>query len=495
MDSNVKEIRMKIILLSGGSGTRLWPLSNEARSKQFLKILKNEKGDHQSMVQRVYGQLRKASHEDILVATNVNQTDSIRTQIGQDIGIVIEPERRNTWPAIALAAAHLYFKEKCSRDDVVVVLPIDPYAEDRYFELLNHLEAVIDNSFADIALMGVKPTFPTAKYGYIIPNSDHEIQMAVQHETGSAHAVQYFKEKPSVEEAADLINHKGALWNCGVFAFKVGYLMDKLAENIDFSNYEDVLARYSELKKISFDYEVVEKAEKVAVVEYDGVWKDLGTWNTLCDHVTETTTGNVVLSGTSKNTHVINELDIPAVVIGVKDAVVVATHDGILVSDKHESSFIKEYLGDKAQRPMVEKRQWGNYYVLEHGEDQDGLQYMTKKLIVKAGKNISYQYHEKRREVWTVVEGSGLFVKNDVIYPAAPGSVFQIDIGDKHAMRSVDDLTMIEVQLGTDLVEEDIIRIEKNWDRILQLCFEKKHPDKKAKDEKEGIDKNEISAK
>lgn len=461
---------MKIILLSGGSGTRLWPLSNEARSKQFLKILKNDKGNHQSMVQRVYGQLKKAGHEDILVATNVNQADSIRTQIGQDIGIVIEPERRNTWPAIALAAAYLYFKEACGRDDVAVVLPIDPYAEDRYFELLNHLEAVIDNGFADIALMGVKPTFPTAKYGYIIPDPDHEIQMAVKNETGSARAVQYFKEKPSVEEASDLINHKGALWNCGVFAFKVGYLMDRLTENIDFSSYEDILNSYDQLKKISFDYEVVEKAEKVAVVKYDGVWEDLGTWNTLCDHVTETTTGNVVLSDTSKNTHVINELDIPTVVIGIEEAVVVATHDGILVSDKKESSYIKEYLGDKALRPMVEKRPWGKYYVLEHSEHEDGSCCITKKLTVKAGKNISYQYHQKRSEVWTIVEGTGIFVLNDTLQVAKPGSVFKIDVGDKHAMRAVEDLTMIEVQIGTELIEEDIVRIEKNWDKILLMC-------------------------
>lgn len=461
---------MKIILLSGGSGTRLWPLSNEARSKQFLKILKNEKGDHQSMVQRVYGQLKKAGHEDILVATNVNQTDSIRTQIGQDTSIVIEPERRNTWPAIALAAAHLYFKEKCDRNDVAVVLPIDPYAEDRYFELLNHLKAVIDNGFTDIALMGVKPTFPTAKYGYIIPDPDHEIQMAVQNEIGSARAVQYFKEKPSVEEASDLINHKGALWNCGVFAFKVGYLMDRLTENIDFSSYEDVLNSYDQLKKISFDYEVVEKAEKVAVIKYDGVWKDLGTWNTLCDHVTETTTGNVVLSDTSKNTHVINELDIPAVVIGIEEAVVVATHDGILVSDKKESSYIKEYLGDKVLRPMVEKRSWGKYYVLEHSELEDGSCCITKKLTVKASKNISYQYHQKRSEVWTIVEGTGIFILNGTLQVAKPGSVFKIDVGDKHAMRAVEDLTMIEVQLGTELIEEDIVRIEKNWDKILLMC-------------------------
>lgn len=157
-------------------------------------------------------------------------------------------------------------------------------------------------------------------------------------------------------------------------------------------------------------------------------------------------------------------------VIGVKDAVVVATHDGILVSDKHESSYLKNYLGDNVLRPMVEKRQWGNYYVLEHSKQEDGTQAITKKLLVKAGKNISYQYHEYRSEVWTVIEGKGLFVKNEKVYPAKPGSVFKINVGDKHAMRGATDLTMIEVQIGTNLIEDDIVRVEKNWDQILLMC-------------------------
>ncbi len=463
---------MKTILLSGGSGTRLWPLSNEARSKQFLKVLQDEKGNHQSMVQRVHSQLKKAGYgDDALIATNANQADSIRGQLGSAVNIVIEPERRNTWPAIALSVASLYFNEGCDRDDVAVVLPIDPFAEDRYFELLAFLEKVIKEDQADIALMGVKPTFPTAKYGYIIPEKEKQKAITVDGKpSATSYPVRTFKEKPSELEAADLIDHQGALWNCGVFAFKIGYVMDILSQSIIFNHYADVLASYSELRKISFDYEVVEKAKRIAVVEYNGLWKDLGTWNTLCEHVIEPVTGKVTISETAENTHVINELDIPAVVLGIKDAVVVATHDGILVSDKHESSYLKNYLGDNVLRPMVEKRQWGNYYVLEHSEQEDGTQAITKKLLVKAGKNISYQYHEYRSEVWTVIEGNGLFVKNDKVYPARPGSVFKIDVGDKHAMRGATDLTMIEVQIGTNLIEEDIIRVEKNWDQILLLC-------------------------
>nr|WP_243281433.1 phosphomannose isomerase type II C-terminal cupin domain [Eubacterium maltosivorans] len=180
--------------------------------------------------------------------------------------------------------------------------------------------------------------------------------------------------------------------------------------------------------------------------------------------------GNAVVSTSAENVNVINELEIPTVVIGAKNTVVVATHDGILVSDKDQSSNLKDYLGKNVLRPMCEKRQWGSYYILEHNEQKEGIQSVTKKLIIESGKNISYQYHQYRSEVWTVIGGMGIFILNNKIYPAKTGSVFKIKTGDKHTIRSIEKLTMIEVQLGTNLVEDDIIRIEKNWDKILLMC-------------------------
>ncbi|MEF9919205.1 MAG: sugar phosphate nucleotidyltransferase [Eubacterium sp.] len=459
---------MKVILLSGGSGTRLWPLSNEARSKQFLKVLKDEKGQKQSMVQRVYRQLKKqVSEDDILVATNQNQVDSIKDQIGETTQIVIEPERRNTYPAIALAVSKLFYEEYCSPDEVVVVLPIDSYAEDHYFKLIKNL-AMVAESDVDICLMGVAPTYPSEKYGYIVP--DKSIRM---HYGKRDHLfyqqVKYFKEKPTETEAKRLMD-QGGLWNCGIFAFQIKTLIAQLKKDIAFDSYDAILAAYRTLEEISFDYKVVEKAESVAVVEYVGIWKDLGTWNTLCEQMEEAIMGDVVLSETATNTQVINELDIPTIVVGIKDAVVVASHDGILVSDKKESSYLKDYLSDKMLRPMYEKRCWGQYTVLDHGNREDGIQMITKKLEITAGKNISYQYHEKRSETWAVIEGSGFFVLNEKVYIANPGNVFRIKIGDKHTIRAIENLTLIEIQIGTDLIEDDIRRLEKNWDKILLAC-------------------------
>ncbi|MEG1107214.1 MAG: sugar phosphate nucleotidyltransferase, partial [Eubacterium sp.] len=430
--------------------------------------LKDEKGKKQSMVQRVYGKLKKQiNEEDIIIATNANQADSIKSQVDEHINLVIEPDRRNTYPAIALAVSKLFYEKHCSLDEVVIVLPIDPYAEDQYFQLIEDLEMVTQNG-NDICLMGVKPTYPSEKYGYIVPNQalktvcGHDKQVVYQ-------TVNHFKEKPTVKEATALID-EGTLWNCGIFAFKIGYLLDQLKKDIVFSNYDDVLASYNDLESISFDYKVVEKAQSIAVVKYEGIWKDLGTWNTLCEHMTEPIMGDVVLSESSTNTHVINELNIPTVVVGMKDTVVVASHDGILVSDKHESSYLKNYLVDKTLRPMYEKRQWGKYTVLDNGNREDGVQIITKKLQVLSGKNISYQYHEHRSETWAIVEGTGFFVLNERIYSAKPGNVFKIKVGDKHALRAVEDITLIEIQIGSDLIEDDIRRIEKNWDKILSAC-------------------------
>ena len=161
---------MNIILLSGGSGKRLWPLSNDHRSKQFLKLLKKEDGSYESMVQRVYRQIKEAGiRANIVIATNNSQVDFIKTQLGEEVDIVVEPERRDTFPAIALSSAYLALEKKADPGEPVLVLPVDPYAELEYFHVIQRMEAAVQQNAADIVLMGIKPTYPSAKYGYIIP--------------------------------------------------------------------------------------------------------------------------------------------------------------------------------------------------------------------------------------------------------------------------------------------------------------------------------------
>lgn len=320
---------MRVILLSGGSGKRLWPLSNDTRSKQFLKLLHNEAGERESMVQRVWRQLIEAGlAESVHIATSQLQVDMLQNQLGSEVQLIVEPERRDTFPAIALASAYLHSVEQVNQEEVVVVLPVDPFVESRFFEKLIELEHIINDTTTDLALMGVVPTYPSEKYGYIVPeNKEYPLNyMKLSH----------FIEKPSEELAKELIEHN-ALWNCGVFAFKLGFMLSKLKELGFVYDYEVFKETYHELPKISFDYQVVEKTKNIVVLPYDGKWKDLGTWNTLTEEMSSSILGNGFISKESDNTHLINELDIPVTVLGLSNVVVAASPDGILVSEKGAS--------------------------------------------------------------------------------------------------------------------------------------------------------------
>ncbi|MBS4192692.1 cupin domain-containing protein [Bacillus sp. FJAT-49705] len=456
---------MKLILLSGGSGKRLWPLSNDSRSKQFLKVLKNEKGERVSMVQRVWEQLQMADlGKDSIVATSKAQIDVIQSQLGEDVPFIIEPERRDTFPAIALASAYLYSVRKVSLNEVVVVCPVDPFVEIHFFEHIKELKKVVEESHADLSLIGVKPTYHSAKYGYIIPESIHSNQRFYK--------VKRFKEKPTEQEAAQLIT-EDALWNCGVFAFKLGYLINLLEKKGLPIHFEQLQQEYKLLPKISFDYEVVEKANNIVVFPYGGYWKDLGTWNTLTEEMSTNLIGKGTLSKDSTNTHLINELDIPVAVLGVPNAVVAVSADGILVTDKAASPRIKELITDLDQRPMYEERRWGWYRVLDFNKNEDGTEILTKRICVKMGKNLSYQMHHKRNEVWTIIKGEGEFVLDGGIQPVKPGDVLIIPIGAKHAIKAHSDLEFIEVQQGVELNEDDIIRLLMTWDEVEEHCERK----------------------
>ncbi|WP_075364662.1 sugar phosphate nucleotidyltransferase [Desulfosporosinus metallidurans] len=453
---------MKLILLSGGSGKRLWPLSNDARSKQFLKVLQNEQGEPVSMVQRVWEQLESVdlAHSS-LVATSKAQVDMIQRQLGQNVTMIVEPERRDTFPAIALAASYLYSVEKTGLDETVVVLPVDPHVEVGFFNKIKELEKVLEESNANLALIGVSPTFPSEKYGYIVPEPSQETQLYSR--------VSYFREKPKGTDAKELMQQQ-ALWNCGVFAFKLDYIISQLTQKGLPTDYEELLQQYTKLPKISFDYEVVEKAEHIVVLRYEGDWKDLGTWNTLTEEMPNGLVGNAILSEDSLNTHVINELDIPVVVLGISDAVVAVSPDGILVTDKDSSPSIKDLVGKFNLRPMYEERRWGWYRVLDRTVFEGGNEVLTKRLSLMAGMNFSYQYHNQRSEVWTIISGEGLYAFNGVVCRVKPGDVLNIPIGAKHGLRAVTDLEFIEVQMGSDLVEEDIVRIYMTWEEVEEHC-------------------------
>jgi len=446
---------MNIVLLSGGSGKRLWPLSNNARSKQFLPLLEKSEGEMESMVQRVVRQIAETGLDARLtLATNSTQRDIIINQLGEDIDLVLEPERRDTFPAIALACSYLSMVKGCGDDEAIVVMPCDPFTENRYFETISRMVDAVTHDTADLVLMGIKPSYPSSKYGYVVPDK-------VQDADG-VYKVMRFTEKPDVPTAECLLA-EGAFWNGGVFAFRLGYVMDIVRDLITCSGYSEMVKRYSELPKISFDYQVAEKARSVAVVPFEGEWKDLGTWNTLTDELHHNIIGNALLGPNCDNTHVINELSVPVFVDGIGNAVVAASPDGILVCAKNQTEFIKKYVDGLSDRPMYEERRWGNYRVIDSVEYPDGFRSLTKSINLRAGKNISYQIHRHRDEVWTFVDGEGLLMVDGEVRQVGRGSVAHIRKGQKHAVKAVTDLVFIEVQSGDKLVEEDIERLSLEW--------------------------------
>ena len=450
---------MKIILLSGGSGQRLWPLSNGTQAKQFLRLLKSPEGEKESMVQRVVRQIKEAGLlESITVATSMSQADMIANQLGEyGVDIVTEPARRDTFPAIALASAYLQKEKHCRPDEIVVVMPCDPYTETGYFHTIAKMVKAVESNAADLVLMGITPTSPSSKFGYIVPqagDASAEVQL-----------VNRFVEKPERALAEQLLA-EGALWNGGVFAFRLGYITQILEKYVNAPSFTEVRARYPEFPKISFDYEVAERASSVAVVSFTGQWKDLGTWNALTEELPSQTIGNVVLDEQAVNTHVVNELDLPLICVGTHDLVIATSNDGILVADKDHSEDLKKHLTKLGtdSRPMYEERRWGEYKVIDHIEFADGQKVLTKRLCIRAGKNISYQVHHHREEVWTIINGTGQLVLNGEQRNVKPGDVIHIRREQFHAIRAITDLYIIEVQSGDRLTEDDITRYPYTWE-------------------------------
>lgn len=435
---------MNIVLLSGGSGKRLWPLSNDVRSKQFIKIFKGKDDNRESMVQRVYHQIKKIDADaTVTIATAKTQVSAIHNQLGNGVGISVEPCRRDTFPAIALATAYLHDVQGVGEEEAVVVCPVDPYVEDDYFEALKALGEQAEKGEANLVLMGIEPTYPSEKYGYIIPADKEQVS-----------SVKTFKEKPDEETAKKYIT-QGALWNGGVFAYKLKYVLNKAHELLDFKDYADLFAKYDTLEKISFDYAVVEKEDNIQVMRFAGEWKDLGTWNTLTEAMGESSVGNVIENDTNVNVHIVNELDVPVLCMGLKDVIVSASPEGILVADKEKSAQIKGYVDKLNNQIMYAEKSWGSFRVLDV---EDGS--MTIKVTLNPGHKMNYHSHEHRSEVWNIISGNGTVIVDGKKRDVSAGDVIELPAGCKHTVIAETELRIIEVQIGKEINIHDKKKFE-----------------------------------
>lgn len=430
---------MNIILLSGGSGRRLWPLSNDIRSKQFIKLFKDENGEYESMIQRVYRQITTVDPDaKDTIATSKSQASAIHNQLGDKASICVEPCRRDTFPAILLAAAYLHDELGVGDDESVAVCPVDPYVDNSYYEGVEALEKLVQQNTANLTLMGIAPTYPSEKYGYIIPESSNEVS-----------TVKEFKEKPD-KATAEKYLAQNAVWNAGVFAFKLGYLLEKAHAMVDFEDYRDLYSKYETLTKISFDYAVVEKETSIQVMRYNGDWKDVGTWNMMAEVMADNIKGKAVMDDTCVNTQIVNELNIPILAMGCKDMVIAASGDGILISDKERSGYMKPYVEKISTEVMFAEKSWGTYTVMDVQEGS-----MTVKVSMQAGQKLSYHYHNSRDEVWTVVAGQGKAIVDGMKQILRAGDVVTIAAGCKHTIEAVTNLDIIEVQIGETISVAD----------------------------------------
>ena len=279
--------------------------------------------------------------------------------------------------------------------------------------------------------MGIEPTVPSEKYGYIIPVDKNEISRVAK-----------FTEKPDTETAKEYIK-QGALWNAGVFAFKLGYLLNKAHDLIDFVDYADLFKKYDTLTKISFDYAVVEKEPNIQVLRYAGQWKDVGTWNMMAEVMADKTKGDVILDDTCKDTNVVNELNIPILCMGCEDMVVAASEDGILVSTKERSGYMKPYVENIDNPSMFAEKSWGTFTVIDNQENSK-----TIKIEMKPDAEMSYHSHSYRSEIWNIISGTGKVCINGESKTVKAGDVVQIPVDTRHSIKANEKMEIIEIQLG-----------------------------------------------
>lgn len=423
---------MKMILLCGGGGKRLWPISNNVHSKQFIQLFDDGNGHYQSMLERVFAEIRSIDpNMQVTIASGRIQTEEVRSQLGYDVNMTEEPSRRDTFPAISLAASYLKDHDKVDPSEPIVIFPVDSYADHSFYETLFRLGEVVESGRSNLVLMGIEPTEPSEKFGYIIPASDDPIS-----------DVKEFKEKPDRETAKHYIEDLHALWNAGVFACRLDYLLKRAERVFGNSSYNYLVQHYPELKAISFDYAVAERESSISVVRYEGVWNDAGTWNSVAELLNNKPQGQVVMDDQCENTLIVNHLDLPVLAMGTKNLIVAVGRDGILVSDKDSVTSLKNNVDEVWLEPRVIGKRYGGKEVLYRTDKSE-----TSVLKVNAGASVTIKTVVGVRKTLTVLRGAGEQMK--------PGTIFTIQDGEKWQINAETDIELIETMIEFDIEPEE----------------------------------------
>lgn len=459
------------LILAGGSGSRLWPLSRELYPKQLLNIQNTE-----SLLQATFLRLKESiSSENIISMTGVKHLSNVKYQlstIANNPVVLSEPISKNTAPAIVLGAK--YISDTTGEDPVILVVPSDHMIKDTkaFSQTVREGEKIAKQG--SIVTFGIKPSYPETGYGYIKIKND---------KVGDGFKVDKFVEKPNLELAEEYVKDGVSYWNSGIFMFKASVLLnevkkcapdifDKLS-NFDFTNSSEIpYTEFDKMPSISIDYAIMEKSDNIVLVQLKSDWNDLGSWKSIYDVSKKDENGNVkighVIDEGSKNSFVYSSSKLVAT-IGLEDIILVETEDAILACKADKSQDVKKVFDTlKKQHDnthLVHKtvyRPWGYYTVLGEGKG-----FLTKMIHVNPGQKLSVQSHNHRSEHWVVLEGKAKVVLEGKEHILSPGHSVDIAVKAIHSLQNPfeEDLKIVEVQKGDLLIEEDIIRYEDMYGR------------------------------
>jgi mannose-1-phosphate guanylyltransferase/mannose-6-phosphate isomerase len=472
---------MYAIIMAGGSGTRFWPLSREKMPKQLLKI----GGEDTLIRQTVSRVLPLVRIEDIFIVTNQSLADTIGYQLSSkfdrpwDGNFILEPEAKNTAPALGLAALHL---ERVDPESIMVVLAAD-HSIRKTEEFLNLLRKAGEAArHGYLVTLGIKPDRPETGYGYI--KSGEKLNEAGIEDVCKVEA---FVEKPNLETAREYLKSGNYYWNSGIFIWKTKTLLAEIEkhqpslhkglleirQSIGTDREADVIKEvFKKLDSVSIDYAVMEKTGRAAVIPADIGWSDVGSWTALDDVSDRDASGNVIAGNVidigSRDSIIYAEKRLVAT-IGLKDAVVVDTPDATLVCSKDKAQDVKKVVDELKKRKGEEHlthrtvhRPWGSYTILENGD-----RYKIKRIEINPGAKLSHQLHYHRSEHWVVVAGTARVTNGDKEYDVHPNESTYIPMSTKHRLenRGRIPLQIIEVQNGEYLEEDDIVRFDDDYNR------------------------------